>query len=236
MRVKLSTLLFRERVMANRAEEIVKLVVRTLSNWYTEPPWWLREEDPYRILIGILLANRTNYRIVRKHLPRFLSMFPNIETITHARLSELYEALRPFGLYKLRALMLRELAHRVKELGGLEKFLELDPDKARKLLLDIPGIGEKTADILLAALFGVDVFVVDTHILRIAKRLGLVPENYDIYRARRVLEPLIPRGKRLRTHLALIRIGREVCRPKRPRCSVCPLRNLCKYASRTGSN
>jgi len=212
-------------------EEAVRRVVERLRDWYSEEPWWLRERDPYRVIIGLVLANRTNYRIVRRYLPGFLSRFPSMEAVARARIEELRDALRPFGLHGLRARTLRELARRVQGLGGLEEFLKLGPARARELLLGVPGVGEKTADLLLAALFGVDVFVVDTHILRVAKRVGLVPEGYDIYRARRVLEPLIPLGERLRAHLALIRLGREICRPRRPRCSECPLRDMCKYSA-----
>jgi endonuclease-3 len=160
-----------------------------------------------------------------------LRRFPSLEAIAGASLDELREALRPFGLHGLRARMLRELAARILSLGGLRAFLKLGPREAREILLSVPGIGEKTADIILAALFGEDVFVVDTHILRIARRLELVSPGTSIYEARRLIEPLIPRGKRLRLHLALIKLGREICRPRKPRCNECPLREICSYAA-----
>ena len=214
------------------AEEKIGFLVKVLSKWYRERPWWQKERDPYSLLVGILLANRTNYSIRRKYLPYFLRRFPSLEALLQAREEELEEALRPFGLYKLRARMLRELARKITELGGLRAFLSLEPGRARELLLSVPGVGEKTADIILAALFGENVFVVDTHILRIAKRLGIVPSNSDIYKARRIMEPLIPRDKRIQVHLALIQLGREVCKPRRPRCSECPLRPVCEYAAK----
>jgi len=214
--------------------EKIGFIVEKLGGKAPEP-WWLRERDPYRVLVGLLLGNRTSYRIVRRYLPGFLERFPSLEAIAEASPDELREALRPFGLHGLRARMLRELAARILSLGGLEAFLQLSPGEAREVLLSVPGVGEKTADIILAALFGEDVFVVDTHILRVAKRLGLVPPGADIYAARRLLEPLIPRGKRLRLHLALIKLGRETCRPRRPRCSECPLREICSYSVNAGA-
>lgn len=213
-------------------EEKIRFIVNALSKWYQGKPWWQRKRDPYSLLVEILLANRTNYSLRKRHMPYFLERFPSLETLLRANEKELAEALRPFGLYKLRARMLKELAGKIAGLGGLRAFLELEPSKARELLLSVPGVGEKTADIILAALFGEEVFVVDTHILRIAKRLGIVPSSSDIYEARRIMEPLIPRDKRIQVHLALIKLGREICKPRRPRCSECPLRPICGYAAK----
>ena len=212
--------------------EKVGFLVEALSKWRVVEPWWRRERDPYRVLVGLLLGNRTNYALRQRYLPRFFEKFPSLDSLLRASEEELVEALRPFGLYRLRARMLRVLAEKIARLGGLGAFLGLEPSKARKLLLSVPGVGEKTADIVLAALFGEEVFVVDTHILRIAKRLGIVPSSSDLYEARRIMEPLIPRDKRIQVHLALIELGREICRPRRPRCTECPLRPVCEYAAR----
>ena len=220
---------------AGRVGEKVGFLVEALSKWRVVEPWWRRERDPYRVLIGLLLGNRTNYALRQRYLPRFFEKFPSLDSLLGASEEELVEALRPFGLYRLRARMLRVLAEKIAALGGLGAFLGLEPSRARELLLSVPGVGEKTADIVLAALFGEEVFVVDTHILRIAKRLGIVPSGSDLYEARRIMEPLIPRDKRIQVHLALIKLGREICRPRRPRCSECPLRPVCEYAAQETS-
>ncbi len=216
---------------ASSTEEKMRFLVEALSKWRVVEPWWRRERDPYRVLVGLLLGNRTSYALRQRYLPRFFEKFPSLDSLLGASEEELVEALRPFGLYRLRARMLRVLAEKIAALGGLGAFLGLEPSRARELLLSVPGVGEKTADIVLAALFGEEVFVVDTHILRIAKRLGIVPSGSDLYEARRIMEPLIPRDKRIQVHLALIQLGREICRPRRPRCSECPLRPVCEYAA-----
>jgi endonuclease-3 len=104
--------------------------------------------------------------------------------------------------------------------------------EARKYLTSFPGVGVKTANIVLLFSFGKEAFPVDTHILRVTKRLGLVPPSADLSRAALLLEPHVPRGEAAPLHINLIRLGREVCRPRDPRCPECPLLPVCPEGRR----
>jgi endonuclease-3 len=110
--------------------------------------------------------------------------------------------------------------------------LRLPLDEARGLLPSIEGIGEKTADMILAALFGGKYFIVDSNILRVLRRLDVISMDADIYEARRELEPYIQPDRRIFLHVALVSLGQRVCRAKHPFCDKCPLNGVCLHARR----
>jgi endonuclease-3 len=103
---------------------------------------------------------------------------------------------------------------------------------AREYLTSFPGVGVKTANILLLFSFGMPAFPVDTHVLRVTKRLGLVPGTADLAKAALSLEPHVGTGDHGPLHLNLIRLGREVCRPRNPLCAECPLLAVCPEGAR----
>lgn len=110
----------------------------------------------------------------------------------------------------------------------------LDPQEARDYLLSLPGVGPKTAAVVLLFGFSMPFIPVDTHVNRVSRRLGLVPEKATIEEAERVLEAITPPDKRCSFHVNLIRHGRAVCKARSPLCQGCPLRELCPYPDREG--
>ena len=99
---------------------------------------------------------------------------------------------------------------------------------ARAYLTSLPGVGPKTAAVVLSFALGRDAIPVDTHVHRVSKRLGLVPPNVSAERADRLLHELVPDGLRTSLHVALIRLGREICKAPIPRCRECPLRTCAR--------
>jgi len=96
----------------------------------------------------------------------------------------------------------------------------------------LPGIGPKTAAVVLSFALGRDAMPVDTHVHRVTRRLGIVPDNASAERADRILHDLVPDGLRTPLHVAFIRLGREICKAPIPRCAQCPLKDLCPTAPR----
>jgi uncharacterized protein with PIN domain len=119
--------------------------------------------------------------------------------------------------------------------GSLDFACGEDVEAARRELLGIEGVGPKTADCVLLFSCGRDVIPVDTHVFRVTKRLGLVPGDATPEEARRILMEEIPAGMRGSVHVGLIRLGREICRAREPRHSVCFLIDLCDYARKAGA-
>ena len=186
--------------------------------------------SPFETLVHTILSQNTNDRnsdaAMRKLKQRY-AITPKI--LSKARVSDVMRCIRSAGLYRTKAPRIVEVAAIIDRqyLGRLSSILNLPYDQAKGKLMDLPGVGPKTADILLAFVAKHAVIPVDTHLERVSKRLGIAPENADYETVRKNLEAAIPSRERLRSHLSLIAFGRAICRAPRPRCAICPLNDLC---------
>ena len=149
--------------------------------------------------------------------------------MARADLDELIECICPAGLHRIKGLRIKEISKILTERNqnSLEEILNKSCGEAREELLNLPGVGTKTADVVLSFVAQCNVFAVDTHIRRIVKRWGLVKENATYEKIRESLESLIKPKERLKVHLMLIEFGREVCGARRPKCEVCPVSKYC---------
>lgn len=186
--------------------------------------------DAFHLLVATILSQNTNWRNVERalnNLEAHASVTP--EALLELGPKVLEQLIRPAGLHRVKAVKLVEASKFIKERlqGGLDDALKLPLEDARRILMEIPGVGPKTADVLLAFAAGRGVLPVDTHIDRVSKRLGLVRKGAGYEEVKARLEALIPASERRWMHLALIEFGREVCRALRPRCRECPVNRLC---------
>ncbi len=205
-------------------------ISRRLRARFGRPDRCAHEEDPVRNLILTILSQNTTDANRDRAFSSLIRRFPEIPRLARARSSEVEEAIRVGGLAKAKArAILSALARLKRERGEYSLgFLRGTPlPEARAYLTSLPGVGVKTANVLLLFSFGRDAFPVDTHILRVAKRLRLVPAASDLARAALLLEPHVPKGEHVPLHLNLIRLGREICRPKNPLHAECPLLPVC---------
>jgi endonuclease-3 len=156
--------------------------------------------------------------------------FPHWEDVLGGKTKWIVSAIRPGGLAEQKARRIHEILRWIKEREGrlsLSFLKRINSEKIKETIGALKGIGPKTLHCLL--LFGLrrEAFPVDTHILRIGKRLGFIPEGMDAEKAHSWMVPFIPKGKSLSLHLNLIRFGREICRARNPQCGVCFLTNVC---------
>ena len=137
-------------------------------------------------------------------------------------------------MYNQRSRTIKQVSFKVMELynGDLSTVVAKPYPEARKELMRLPGVGEKTADVVLLFNAGKDVLPIDRHIARISKRLDIVLSNADYDTIRLTLESATPPDKFLDTHIKLIQFGRDVCRALNPKCRECPLNDLCAYPQR----
>jgi len=189
--------------------------------------------DGFELLIATVLSQSTNYRNVRIAMERLrgrLGISPS--AIASSDLRAIRDCIRPAGLFNQKSKRIRAIARKVLEDYGGDIGSVLSREDPRGELLRLPGVGPKTADVFLAFYGGLGVLPVDTHISRVAKRLGIAEEadGYEGVKAR--LEGLIPPPERRRFHLALIKFGRSICRARSPRCPECPAVRLCPSAER----
>jgi endonuclease-3 len=186
--------------------------------------------DPLDILIGTILSQNTNDRNREVAYQRLKMRFPRWEDVLEAKTKNIVSAIRPGGLAKQKARRIREILHWIKEREGrlsLSFLKKMDSKEIKKTIGTLKGIGPKTLHCLL--LFGLkrEALPVDTHILRVGKRLGFIPEGMNAEKAHSWMAPFIPKGKSLSLHLNLIRFGRSICKAKRPSCGICFLNKEC---------
>jgi endonuclease III len=192
--------------------------------------------DAVSQLIVTILSQATADVQTARSFGELRRRFPTWEQVRDARASELAKVIHSSGLSNQKAPRIKAaLKHITGERGRIElDFLKDMPvDQARAWLMQIGGVGPKTASIVLLFTFHKPLFPVDTHIHRIARRLGWVPQNASAEKTQEVLEPLIPGRAHYRLHLNMIRLGREICIARLPRCEICPLTDLCEYYRQT---
>ena len=184
------------------------------------------------ILIETILSQNTNDQNRDRAYQRLKRRFPHWEEVLEAKTTRIVSAIRQGGLAKQKAERIHEILHWIKKQEGrlsLSFLKKMDSVEIKKTIGALKGIGPKTLHCLL--LFGLrrEAFPVDTHILRIGKRLGFIPEGMHAEKAHLWMIPLIPREKSLSLHLNLIRFGRAVCKAKNPSCDICFISGECLY-------
>ena len=196
-----------------------------------------REGSPFDVLIATILSQNTTDKNSHRAFASLYGKYDTPEKLAHAPEEEIAQLIRIGGLYEQKARLIRQVARLViDEYGGDLNFVcDADPVAARKELLAIKGVGPKTADCVLLFSCGRDVIPVDTHVFRVTKRLGIVPESANHEETHRVLMEEIPAGERGSVHVDLVRFGREICRAQGPRHDACFLIDLCDYARAVGA-
>ena len=156
----------------------------------------------------------------------------NWEAVRDAPLTQVVDAIRVAGLAKQKAPRMQQALRAITEERGrldLEFLARLPAEEARAWLMKFKGVGPKTAAIVLQFSLGIPAFPVDTHIHRVSGRLGLRPPRASAEASHAILAGLFPPSSYTTAHLNLIRLGREVCQARRPRCEVCALTDVCEY-------
>jgi endonuclease-3 len=208
---------------------------RTLRRRYRLRPW--RERDPLGALIGTILSQHTSDINSGRAYARLRARYPTWQAVYRAPASGIAAAIRPAGLAPQKAPRIRSVLDRiVAERGRLSlAFLRRWPRRrAGEWLRSLPGVGPKTAAIVLQFALGKPAFAVDTHVDRVGRRLGLIPPRMSTEGAHAWMERLVPVRRYGPFHRLLVRHGREICTARRPRCEVCAVRRWCDYAAALG--
>jgi endonuclease III len=197
-----------------------------------QPP---RRADPLDELILTVLSQHTSDLNAERAFHALRATFPAWDDLVRAPAVAVADAIRSGGLANTKAPRIQAILRAVHEREGrydLSWLRDASDADARSYLTSLPGVGPKTAAVVLSFSLGRDAIPVDTHVHRVSKRLGLVPATASAERADRLLHELVPEGLRTQLHVALIRLGREICKAPVPRCRECPLKDLCPTAPR----
>ncbi|HEY6565937.1 MAG TPA: endonuclease III [Actinomycetota bacterium] len=195
-----------------------------------------RSVDPLDELVLTVLSQHTSDLNAERAFADLRAAFPDgWQQIVDASSGQVADAIRHGGLANSKAPRIQSILREIRDREGafdLSRLRAMGDGEARAYLMSLPGIGPKTAAVVLSFALGRDAIPVDTHVHRVTKRLGLIPPKASAERADRVLHDLVPDGLRTPLHVAFIRLGREICKAPTPRCAQCPLKDLCPTAPR----
>lgn len=202
-----------------------------VREWIGDFPLNALAADPLDTLIGTVLSQATNDRNSSRAYTQLRQSFPTWEDVLAAPEDEIARSIAAGGLSRQKAGAIQAILARLRaEHGalGLDFLRAQLPEAVRAYLLSLPGVGPKTAACVQLFALGQPAFPVDTHINRVAARLGLIPAKAEPSRAQALLEAVVRPVDCLPLHLLLIQHGRRICRPGKPRCGECTLRHECK--------
>ena len=208
-------------------------VVRRLKKRFgpLDPP---RRWDPLEELILTVLSQNTSDINSERAFDLMRARWSTWEALAAASEHELADVIRPGGLANTKAPRILAILHTIREREGGSfdlSWMRAAPDADVAGYLDsLPGVGPKTVACVLAFSLGRDALPVDTHVHRVAARLGFYGPRTDASAAHVILAACVPARLRVPMHVGLIRLGREVCKPGRPLCEQCPLNDLCPTA------
>jgi endonuclease III len=186
-------------------------------------------------LVMTVLSQHTSDLNTARAFGNLKRRFPNWRSVRDADPTELADVIRSGGLAATKSVRIQRILAEIEDREGtidLRRLNGLDDQEVERYLLSLPGVGPKTAACVLLFSMGRDAFPVDTHVHRVARRLGLISPKATAEQAHRLLQPGIAPELRYEFHMQLIKHGREVCKPARPLCLDCVLFDLCESGPR----
>lgn len=183
-------------------DEEARHVLQRIGEMYPDAKSELHWDNNFHLLCAVLMSAQTTDKMVNRVMPKFMEDFPTPESLANASIAEIEDHIKQIGLYRSKAKHLSETAKIL-----VEKYNSKIPED-KKTLMTLPGVGEKTANVVLAEGFGVPAIAVDTHVSRISKKFRIVDQNATPHEIGKRLEELLPKDEWIHTHHAMIMFGR----------------------------
>ena len=216
-----------------KRRRLAEVVLDRLGERYHHPTWVGPRLDPVSELVLTILSQNTSDVNSFRAFTALRDRYGTWDEVLAAPADELEEVIRPGGLAPTKSKriqhVLAEVHAETRGTWDLSFLAEWPIEKARDWLTSLPGIGRKTAAIILLFNFGRPQLPVDTHVHRVATRLGMLPPRTPLERAHDLLEEVLAPDEMYPFHVELIRHGRDTCRAPRPICGLCPLTDVCAY-------
>jgi A/G-specific adenine glycosylase len=187
---------------------------------------WRKSHSAYKILVSEILLRKTTRAQVANIYPDLFRKYPRLRDLARARIHELEKLLRPLGIWRARARLLKDLASAIDGQGG--KVLA-DRDR----LLRLPGVGPYAANAVLCLGFGFDLPLVDTNVVRVIERVFSFTSKKKRPREDELMwsfaASLLPNGRAKQFNLGLLDLANQICTPRKPKCEKCPVSKICNY-------
>jgi len=199
------------------------------------PLEWHSYQDPIDVLIGTILSQNTSDANSGRAFASLKASFDSWEAVASAPAEHIAQTIKSGGLSQIKAARIKQVIEQIEKEQGrisLDFLNSKTMAEAKDYLMRLPGVGHKTASCVLLFSLGKPSLPVDTHVFRVAKRLGLIDSNVSIEKAHSLLQEQIPPSKVYQFHIHMIEHGRQICHARQPRCNRCILRGDCPSSLR----
>ncbi|MFT9097661.1 endonuclease III [Liquorilactobacillus sp.] len=178
-------------------------------------------DTDFHFLLAVIMSAQTTDKAVNMLTPKLFETYRTPHELAEADVTVVMAMIRTIGLYRNKAKYLVACAQKI-----VADFAGVVP-QSRKELMSLPGVGRKTADVVLAECFGIPAIAVDTHVTRVSKRLRMVAQDADVLKIERTLMKKLPESVWIVAHFRMIYWGRYQCMARSPKCETCPLLEMC---------
>jgi len=208
------------------AKQKMRHVLDTLAHMFPDAHCELNHSNPFELTIAVLLSAQCTDETVNKVTVNLFQKYKRPEDYIAVPLEELEGDIRRIGLFRSKASNIQKLCHLILEkYGG-------DVPNTHEGLVELPGVGRKTANVVMSNAFGVPAIAVDTHVDRVSKRLAFAKPDDSVLVVEQKLMKLVPKEEWTITHHRLIFFGRYHCKAQNPQCPLCPLIDFCKEGTK----
>lgn len=200
-------------------------ILNNLKQMFENPKCELNYNNDWQLLIAILLSAQSTDKKVNLITPILFNKYPTLKDLKEASLTDLIEIIKPIGLANNKAKNIISLANILHN-----KYDDKVPN-TKEELTSLPGIGNKTASVMLIEYFNIPAFPVDTHVTRVSKRLNLCKEEDNVAVIEKKLTNIFPKEEWAMLHLRMVLFGRYICKAKKPECENCLFNKNCEHSN-----
>ncbi len=194
-----------------------------LEKLIPDPKCELNYHKDYELLLAIVLSAQTTDKRVNSVTKILFDKYDSLEKLSKVNVEEISEIIKSIGTFRKKSQFIKEITRIL-----LEDYQGVVPND-RNLLIKLPGVGRKTANVFLGVFYNIPAIAVDTHVNRVSKRLYLASEKDDVYQVEKKLMKFFPKGKWISMHHRLVLFGRYYCKSINPKCETCELKSICRY-------
>jgi len=196
-------------------------IMKKLDELYPDAHCELNHRNDFELLIAVVLSAQTTDERVNSVTPFLFEKYPDAFKLANAEQGDVEKIIKPIGLYRNKTINIIKLSRIL-----MDKYKGIVPS-GRNDLQSLPGVGRKTANVILSNCFNVPAFAVDTHVSRVSRRLGIADMEDDVDIIEEKLMNYFPKNKWGKLHHQFIFFGRYKCRAAKPDCAECPLKKIC---------
>jgi endonuclease-3 len=198
-----------------------KLIIDELNRLFPDAKCELNYSKDYELLLSVMLSAQTTDKSVNLVTKDLYEKYNTLEKLDTLSIDEISNYIKRIGFHRTKSKNFKEIVSRIKEIG----YVPND----RKYLESLPGVGRKTASVVLSHLFDVPSFAVDTHVFRVSKRLGITTKKDDVLKTEIKLKKYFDKNEWNKVNSQLVLFGRYICKSIKPECKNCNLKSICKY-------